>query len=107
MCGLSRAAVRTGYNAAMRGDPIKPGTLGLFHFGEFPVQEKGTVYFVVSHGRSNDPSKKSGFETVGEISLADLLKDKTWSWVAKDIYDRAKEIVRRIDDARGKRSSRG
>jgi hypothetical protein len=106
MCGLSRVLVRTGHNAAMRGDLVETGSLGLFHFGGFPLDSKPPLYFVISHGRSTDPTKKSGFEPVGEVSLEQLVKDKNWSWIADDVYDRAKEIVRRIDDARGKRGSR-
>lgn len=103
MCALSKVVIRKGTNAAMSGKPIDPSNLGLFHFGEFELEEKGTVYFVISHGRSKDPAKKSGFENVREIKLSDLVNDPRWSWITDDLRARSVEIIRRIDDARGKR----
>lgn len=104
LCGLSKVLVRKGTNAAMSGRKVRPDQLGLFHFGRTGPEEKPTLYFVVSHGRTTDPTKESGFKTVGEMTIAEMLEDPNWSWIVDDLRAGAENVIRRIDDARGKRS---
>lgn len=105
MCGLSRVVLRKGTGAAKAGRAIKKGLIGLFHFGEWPIDDKETLYFVASHGRTTDPTKKSGFQPVGEgMTLRDIVGNPVWKWLSDDIYRRASEIVKEIDDARRKRN---
>ncbi|KPK66719.1 MAG: hypothetical protein AMS21_00775 [Gemmatimonas sp. SG8_38_2] len=103
MCAWLHVVVRRGTSAVVSGKKLD-GFKGVFHFGKIPIDGFNVVRWFISHGcpskEDRDNGAKSGFEAVDGMTLDQIVNDPTWSWVADDIYARAKEIVERIDNAR-------
>jgi hypothetical protein len=97
---------RVGTNAIHSGKPLTKRK-SVFHFGEVPLEGFRLVRWFISHGRCSEEDracgKKSGFEEIEGLTLDQVINDPTWSWVVEDIYARAKELVERIDHARGRK----
>jgi len=97
MCGWHRNVLRK--NAPVR----------VFHFGAVPIDPINfeIIRWVVSHGNSKDPKKKKGFQPLKSVNFVEALKNEEDRKVVIEVYKRAKEIIKVIDQARAMNGERG
>ena len=103
LCGWNHVVKRTGASAVSKGKPVtKHGVI--FRFGQAPLEGFGFLKWVVSYGHCSDEKaamgQKRGFAVDSEDTIESLVDDPAWSWAVNDVYDRAKELIERVDKAR-------
>jgi hypothetical protein len=102
MCRWRRPLYARGLKAVLQGKPLDKGIKGFFHFG-CDIEKVLIAQHCISHG---NPSKgPKGFETIGGNTLAELAVNKDLEYLANEIYEQAKQIVKVIDDARSNHKS--
>lgn len=107
MCGWHHPLLRTGVKALSKGNPARRRG-ELCRFGKsIPLQEFGVLRWMVSHGNCSDEEaaagRKRGIETVDNVTVEELVGDPDFGWIADDIYAQARDLVERIEHARGER----
>lgn len=100
MCGHRVPTKRTGISAALAGRPVDRYK-GIFHFNKMDTVNAQVLQVSECCGHPRDGSPK-GFQTIHAEgkTLAELVHDERFSFLADEIYVQAQKIIKEIDNAR-------
>lgn len=104
MCGKRTPAKYTGARA-LKEHKAMAGLKPPFRFGNVDLKSPdlgAVVVFAQSYGAALQGPR--GFQTIGQILLAQAAVDDEWSHVADDIEAQCKAIMKEIQHARKQRS---